>query len=55
MASMVSVLHIVNCFTILMSICLGIYMAILDKGLHKRLKIVEEKGSLKYPPGCILF
>lgn len=50
MASMVSVLHIVNYFTILICICLGIYMAIEDKGLHIRLKIVEVQGLLKYPP-----
>jgi len=40
MKSMVCVLHIVNYFTILIPICLGIYMAIEDKGLHRRLKIV---------------
>jgi hypothetical protein len=55
MASMVSVLHIVNYFTILISICLGIYMAIEDKGLHKRLTIVEVQWSVAYPPGFILF
>jgi hypothetical protein len=46
MASMVSVLYVVNYFTILISLCLGIYMAIEDKGQHKRLKIVDAQASL---------
>jgi len=48
MASMVSVLHIVNYFTILISICLGVYMATEDRGLLKRLKIVEVQGCIPF-------